>query len=85
MMGSECVGAFGKGSNFQLLRGPQKLSFKAFSSSRSSLTQTFVESCVDFEVAHLSVLMVRRLAYLEIPTGLETRQPSICSNQKLFG
>jgi len=27
------------------------------------LTQTFVESCVDFEVAHLSVLMVRRLPY----------------------
>ena len=32
---------------------------------RSSLTQTFVESCVDFEVAHLSVLMVRSH---EIPT-----------------
>ena len=32
------------------------------------MTQTFVESCVDFEVAHLSVLMVRRLAYPEIPT-----------------
>jgi len=32
------------------------------------LTQTFVESCVDFEVAHLSVLMVRRLPYPEIPT-----------------
>ena len=24
------------------------------------MTQTFVESCVDFEVAHLSILMVRR-------------------------
>jgi len=24
--------------------------------------------CVDFEVAHLSVLMVRRLSYPEIPT-----------------
>ena len=32
------------------------------------MTQTFVEGCVDFEVAHLSVLMVQRLAYLEIPT-----------------
>jgi len=32
------------------------------------LTQTFVESCVDFEVAHLSILMVQRLAYPEIPT-----------------
>jgi len=31
------------------------------------LTQTFVES-VDFEVAHLSVLVVQRLAYPEIPT-----------------
>ena len=32
------------------------------------MTQTFVESCVDFEVAHLSVLMVRRLPYPEIPS-----------------
>ena len=31
------------------------MSFRAFSSRRSSLTQTFVESCVDFEVAYLSV------------------------------
>ena len=44
------------------------MSFKAFSSGRSSLAQTFVESCVDFEVAHLSVLMIRRLQYPEIPT-----------------
>jgi len=36
------------------------------------LTQTFVESCVDFEVAHLSVLMVQRLSYPEIPT-LDTK------------
>jgi len=61
------VGAFGEGSNFQLVRGSQSRVFKAFSSRRSSLTQTFVESCVDFELAHLSVLMVRRLAYPEIP------------------
>jgi len=32
------------------------------------LTQTFVESYVDFEVAHLSVLMVRRMPHPEIPT-----------------
>ena len=32
------------------------------------MTQLFVESCVDFEVAHLSVLMVWRLPYPEIPT-----------------
>jgi len=32
------------------------------------LTQTYVESCVDFEVAHLSVLMVQRSPYPEIPT-----------------
>ena len=44
------------------------MSFRVFSSRRSSLTQIFVESCLDFEVAHLSVLMVRRLAYAEIPT-----------------
>jgi len=30
MMGSGCVWAFGEGSNFQLARGPQILSFKAF-------------------------------------------------------
>ena len=51
--------------NFQLVRGPQKL---VFLSRRNSLTQTFVESCVDFEVAHLSILMVRTLAYPEIHT-----------------
>jgi len=28
------------------------------------LTQIFIESCVDFEVAHLSVLMVWKLPYL---------------------
>ena len=44
MVGSVCVWA-------------SKLSFKAFLSRRSSLTQTFVESCVDFEVAHLSVII----------------------------
>jgi len=31
--------------------------------------QAFVESCVEFEVAHLSIPMVRRLSYVhEIPT-----------------
>jgi len=58
-----CVGPW---RGFRLLvRGPQKLSFRAFSSRR---TQIFVESCVDFEVAHLSILMVWRLPYPEIPT-----------------
>ena len=52
---------------FQFVRGPQKLSFKAFSSRRSSLTLSFVESCVDFEVAYLSVLMIWRLPH-RIPT-----------------
>ena len=32
------------------------------------MTQIFVESCVDFEVAHFSVLMVWRLPYPEVPT-----------------
>ena len=32
------------------------------------MTQIFVVSCVDFEVAHLSVLMVWRLPHPEIPT-----------------
>ena len=63
------VWALGQGSNFQLVRGPQKLSFKAFSSRRSSLTQTFVESCVDFEVAHLSICTHgSEIATPEIPT-----------------
>ena len=43
-----------------------KLSFRPFSSRRSGLTQIFVESCVDFEVAHLSILMVWRLPYPKI-------------------
>jgi len=62
-----CVGPW-RGFKFQLVKGPQKLSFGALSSRRSSLTQIFVGSYVDFEVAHLSVLMVRRLPYPEIPT-----------------
>ena len=57
-----------RGFKFQLVIGPPRLCFKAFSSRRSSLTQTFVESCVDFEGAHLSILMVWRLPYPEIPT-----------------
>jgi len=32
------------------------------------LTQIFVESFVDFEVAQLSVFMVWRLPYPEVPT-----------------
>ena len=32
------------------------------------MTQIFVESCVDFEVAHLSVFMVWRLPYPKVPT-----------------
>ena len=32
------------------------------------MTKTFVESCVDFEVAHLFILMAWRLPYPEIPT-----------------
>ena len=32
------------------------------------MTQPFVESCLDFEVAHLSMVMVWRLHYPEIPT-----------------
>jgi len=54
-MGSECLWALRDGSNFQLIRGPQKLSFGAFSSRRaSSLTPTLDESCIDLiEVAHM--------------------------------
>ena len=70
MMGLECVWGLGGGNLFKFsvsLRA-SKLSFKAFSSRRSSLTPTFVESCVDFEVAqlHVSVLMVRRLPYKSV-------------------
>ena len=62
MIVSECVWAFGEGSKFQL--EASTLSFKASSSRRSSLTQPFVESCEDFEVAHLSLLMRKRRASL---------------------
>ena len=55
MTGSECVGPW-RGFKFSV-------SFRAFSSRRNSLTQTFVESCIDFKVAHLSIFMVRRLQY----------------------
>jgi len=39
------------------------------------LTQVFVESGVDFEVAHLSVFMVWRLPYPEVPTLNPITQP----------
>ena len=42
------------------------MSFKAF--SISTLTQSFVEGYVDFEVAHSSILVVQRLPHPEIPT-----------------
>jgi len=42
VMGSESVWGLGEGSNFQFVKWPQN-------GSRSSLMQTFVESC---EVAH---------------------------------
>ena len=60
MMGSECVWGLVEGSNFQLVRGPLLRHFQA---ERSSLTQTFIKNCVDFEIAHLhvSVLTDRRL------------------------
>jgi len=48
MMGSECVWTLGEGSKFQL--EGLKLSFKAFSSKSSSLTQTFVETSKFFMV-----------------------------------
>ena len=51
-----------------------KLSFSRW----SRLTQTFAETCVHFEVARLSILMVWRLPYLEIPTLMLldiTREP----------
>ena len=56
--GVRVMWAHREGSNFQLVRRPQ-LSFRAFS-SRSSLTKTFVESCVHSKVAHSSILMVQR-------------------------
>ena len=40
---------------FSVSERVSKLSVRAFSSRRSSLTQTFIGSCVDFEVACLSV------------------------------
>ena len=63
-MGLECVGGLERVQIFSWRAS--KLSFRAFSSRRSSLTQTFVASCVDFEVAHLSILMVRRLQFSDL-------------------
>ena len=63
MMRSECVGAFGEGSIFQ------NWVLRHFQAEGAFLTQLFVESC---EVAHLSILMVRRLAYPEISTLIGT-------------
>ena len=42
-----------------------KIEFRAFSSRRSSLTQTIVKSCVDFEVIHTHGL---EIAIQEHPT-----------------
>ena len=47
----ECGLGLGEGSDFQA----SELSFVASSSRRGSLMQTFVETCVDFEVAHLAI------------------------------
>ena len=49
----QCGWVLGEGLNFQLhvVKGPQRMSFRPFSKGRSTLTQTFLESCVDFEVA----------------------------------
>jgi len=44
------------------------LSFRAFFKQKEQSDPSFVQSCVDFEVAHLSILMLRRLPYPEIPT-----------------
>ena len=43
------------------------MSFRAFQAEGAVWPKLLFESCVDFEVAHLSILMVRRLPYLEIP------------------
>ena len=63
-----CVGPW-RGFKFSVSYKASKLSFRAFSSRRSSLTQTFVESCVEFEVAHLfhthgSEIAIPRDSYL---------------------
>jgi len=65
MMGSECVWALGEDSNFELVRGPWNWILRHFQAEGAcSLTQTFAESCVDLEAAHLSVLMVWRLPHV---------------------
>jgi len=53
ILGSECEWGLGGGS----------VSLRALLDRNSSLTQTFVEtSCVDFEVARFSILMVLKVA-----------------------
>jgi len=61
-------GALERVQIFSYLEGLKIEIHGIFSNQGNSLTQFFVESCVDFEVAHLSVLMVWRLPYPEIPT-----------------
>ena len=50
-----------RGFKFAVSLRASEIEFRAFSSRRSSLTETFLESCIDFEVTHLSALVVRRL------------------------
>ena len=47
------------GSTFQLVRGLQNWVLGEFQAEGAVLTQTFIKSCVDFEVANLSVYMFR--------------------------
>jgi len=55
-----CFG-LGEGSKFQLVGGPQKIEFYK---QKEQFDPNFLETCVDFEVAHLC--MIRRLWYRSI-------------------
>ena len=61
-----CAGPW-RGSNFQLVRGPQKLSFRVFSSRRSSLNFCF-KLCRLWSCPFIHIHAVWRLPYPEIPT-----------------
>ena len=62
MMGSECGWGLGENTNFQFSQRALKLSFK----QKEQLDAKFVETCVDFEVTHLSIPLVWRSLYRNV-------------------
>ena len=60
--------ALGEGSIFQLVRGPLKIEFEGIFKQKEQFDPNLFESCVDFEVAHLSRTHGLEIAIPDIPT-----------------